>query len=288
MKTLLILSGKGGTGKTTTAAAMIRFSQARAMSDCDVDAPNLHIVSRMETDPRRSDFQGGDKAVIDPAKCIGCGTCMEHCRFSAIRMEGSRCRVVERACEGCGVCSYVCPVSAVSMVESVAGQLELYSGERVFSTAQLKMGCGNSGMLVTRVKQAMVQNAPDTELAVIDGSPGIGCPVIASITGVDLVLVVAEPSLSGLSDLKRILSTAGVLRTGVAVCINKADSSPEITREIQDYCERKNVPFVGTIPYDKTASEAINRGESVADTDCPASRALYRVYERVKAILFQE
>ena len=285
MKKLLILSGKGGTGKTTTAAAMIRFSQARAMADCDVDAPNLHIVTKEMSAPECSDFKGGDKARIDPQKCTGCGACAAHCRFGAIRREENNFRVVAHMCEGCGVCTLVCPAQAVTLEESVAGQLTLYRGERVFSTAELKMGCGNSGMLVTQVKQAMLKNAPDTELAVIDGSPGIGCPVIASVTGVDLVLVVTEPSLSGLNDLKRIVETAGILRTRIAVCVNKADTSPENAEAIEAYCRAEAIPFAGTVPYDKTASAAINAGESVADRDCPASRALYQIYLRVRELL---
>lgn len=285
MKKLLILSGKGGTGKTTTAAAFIRFAQARAVADCDVDAPNLHIVTKLEGQGEREVFMGADKAHIDPERCIGCGACVEHCRFGAIQMENGTCQVVDHACEGCAVCTYVCPADAVSMKPSPTGELELYKKSKVFSTAQLKMGCGNSGMLVTKVKQNMLQNAPDTDLAVIDGSPGIGCPVIASVTGVDLVLIVAEPSLSGLNDLKRIVDTADILRVHVAVCVNKFDTSPENTKEIQNFCAQRELPFVGMIPYDKAASEAINQGCSVADLDCPASRALRQVYSQVRELL---
>ena len=287
MKKLLILSGKGGTGKTTTAAAFIRFSGAKAMADCDVDAPNLHIVNEFQTEPERSDFIGSEKARIDPTKCIGCGACLDHCRFGAIRREeDGTCAVQTHACEGCGVCTYVCPVGAVELKEAVAGQLTLYKGERTFSTAKLNMGSGNSGKLVTQVKTNLLKAAPDTELAIIDGSPGIGCPVIASITGVDLVLVVAEPSLSGLSDLQRIVDTAAVLRTPLAVCVNKFDTSPEKADRIEAFCRDRELDFVGKIPYDPAASAAINRGGSVADVDCPAGRALRQVYERVHHILF--
>ncbi len=288
MKRLLILSGKGGTGKTTTAAAFIRFAQARAMADCDVDAPNLHLVSGMTAQPQQSEFLGGDKAVIDPARCTGCGLCARHCCFDAIRIRDGRCEVVDYACEGCGVCAALCPSQAVTLRPDQAGTLSLWDEEPVFSTATLKMGRGNSGKLVTQVKAALTRAAaPDVPLAIIDGSPGIGCPVIASVTGVDLVLIVAEPSLSGLSDLERILHTTSILQTPAAVCINKYDTNPEKAQAIQDFCKAQSVPFVGKIPYDKRASQAINAGHSLAQYDCPARDALYDVFTNTMALLSQ-
>lgn len=285
MKRLLILSGKGGTGKTTTAAAFIRFAQARAMADCDVDAPNLHLVSAQTVQPVISEFLGGDKAGINPAKCVGCGLCQKHCRFDAIEEKNGRYTVNEYACEGCGVCDYICPQKAVTLRTDVAGRKELYLGETVFSTAALKMGRGNSGKLVTDVKMAMLKHAPDTPIAIIDGSPGIGCPVIASVSGMDLVLVVAEPSLSGISDLKRLVKTAKTFQAKLAVCVNKWDVSPENTCVIQDFCKEGSIPFVGKIPYDKSASRAINTGLSLADLDCPAGRALKDIYKNTIQLL---
>ena len=220
MKRLLILSGKGGTGKTTTAAAFLRFAGARAAADCDVDAPNLHLVLDRTAQPQDTDFFGGDKAVIDPVACVGCGACARHCRFDALEQRDGVYAVNEFSCEGCGVCAQVCPAGAVKLLPDVAGRKSLYVGDSVFSTAELNMGRGNSGKLVSEVKQAMLKNAPDCDLAVIDGSPGIGCPVISSVSGVDLVLVVAEPSLSGLSDLGRLVKTAQTLGTRLAGCVN--------------------------------------------------------------------
>ena len=286
MKKLLILSGKGGTGKTTTAAAFIKFSNAKAMADCDVDAPNLHIVADMDKKAEYSDFYGADKAVIDKNKCIGCGKCFQNCKFDAIIKSEGKCRIDEYACEGCGVCEYVCPQKAVTMVPDIAGKMELYKGEKVFSTATLKMGRGNSGKLVSKVKNTMTVNAfPDTELAVIDGSPGIGCPVIASISGVDLILIVAEPSLSGLSDMKRIIKTAEIFQTPIAVCVNKYDTSKENTDKIKEFCKENGISFVGKIPYDKQASIAINDGKCLADYDCKARDALYKTYQNTMEIL---
>lgn len=285
MKKLLILSGKGGTGKTTVAAAFLSFSGARAAADCDVDAPNLHLVSGELPRPQVTDFMGGDKAQVDRDKCLGCGKCLEHCRFGALSLAGGKARINEYSCEGCGVCAHVCPAGAVSLLPDLAGRQELYRGERVFSTAMLKMGRGNSGKLVTKVKLDLLKNAPDCPLAIIDGSPGIGCPVIASVGGMDLVLVVAEPSPSGISDLHRLVKTAESFQVKLAVCVNRWDMSPENTEKIRTFCLERDIAFLGLLPYDKSASLAINRGLSVADIDCPLSEALRELYNRTMALL---
>ncbi|WP_279010927.1 ATP-binding protein [Synergistes jonesii] len=288
MKKLLILSGKGGTGKTTVAAAFIDFLNAEAFADCDVDAPNLHLVAGMNTLPERWDYFGSQKAFIDPPKCVGCGACLDNCRFDAIVLRDGICEVDEYACEGCGVCEYVCPQSAVTMSDDVAGEQMLYKDSRVFSTAKLKMGRGNSGKLVTGVKKALISAAPDSELAVIDGSPGVGCPVIASVSGVNLVLIVAEPSLSGIHDMERILKTAVILMAKVAVCVNKYDVCMEKMEDIERYCREKSVPFVGRIPFDKQASATINAGHSLASVDCPARDALRDVFKNTIALLGED
>ena len=285
MKKLLILSGKGGTGKTTVAAALARFSGARALADCDVDAPNLHLVSGSLPQPQVTDFMGGDKARVDREKCLGCGECLEHCRFGALSMAEGRAVINEYACEGCGVCAHICPAGAVSLEADLAGRQELYRGERLFSTAMLKMGRGNSGKLVTKVKLDLLKYAPDCPLAIVDGSPGIGCPVIASVGGMDLVLVVAEPSSSGISDLERLVKTAGSFRVKLAVCVNRWDISPENTEKIRAFCLEQGIPFLGCRPYDKSASLAINQGLSAADVDCPLRDALAELWGELRKLL---
>jgi len=287
MKQLLILSGKGGTGKTTVACAFIKLSRAKAYADCDVDAPNLHLVMQQNVQPIIKDYYGLPKAAIDPDLCIQCGLCMRHCRFDAITAAPDF-RVDEYACEGCGVCHLVCPQGAVTLHPAIAGELKLYRNETVFSTAQLKMGSGTSGKLVAEVKKQLYEAAGDAELAIIDGSPGIGCPVIASISGVDAVLIVTEPSISGISDMERIIRTAEIFHTRIAVCINKYDTSLGNTEKIEAFCKERGLPFAGRIPYDPEAVKAINRGLSIADLDCASGRAVQDVYHRTIETLFDE
>lgn len=284
MKQLLILSGKGGTGKTTVASAFIKLSKAKAYADCDVDAPNLHLIMEHKN-PKITDYYGMKKALIDPNKCVQCDLCKQNCRFGAIVVDNVY-KVNNYDCEGCGVCEVICPVSAVSLVGYKAGDLMFYSkNDEVFSTAELKMGSGNSGMLVTEVKKQMRINS-ESEFAIIDGSPGIGCPVIASISGVNLVVIVAEPSVSGISDMKRIIETSKNFKTKLAVCINKYDTNKGITYEIEMYCKENNIDFIGKIPFDLAAIKAINNGYTIVDIECAAGRATQDIYKKAIKILY--
>lgn len=288
MKELLILSGKGGTGKTTIASAFIELGKVMAYSDCDVDAPNLHLVLNEKIEPKLSDYYGLDKAEIDQSLCTKCDLCRQHCAFDAIIVEDGKYKVDYFGCEGCGVCEFVCPVNAVRLNPSIAGDLMLYENERVFSTAQLRMGSGNSGLLVTEVKKQMKSAAEGVELAIIDGSPGIGCPVIASLTGVDMVLIVAEPSISGISDMERIIKTAKRFGTKIAVCINKYDTNISNTEKIEKFCKDNGLNFVGRIPFDKEVLKAINNGKNIVEVDCKAGLATKDIYSKTIEILFNE
>jgi len=285
MKKLLVLSGKGGTGKTTVTSAFIAFEKARYYGDCDVEAPNLHLVTRQEADGVRSSFIGSQKAFVDEERCVDCGACMAHCRFHAVEKRGKACVVNELLCEGCGVCRFVCPAEAVNMRADEAGELIRYEGREIFSTARLKMGRGNSGKLVTEVKKVLSAYQTEDALAILDGPPGTGCPVIASLSGVDLVLVVTEPTDSGLSDLKRLLKTISLSCVKAAVCVNKYDINPKQTAVILQYCEENKVPYVGNIPYDKRVLTAVNDGACVADTQSPARDAIYHIYKKIKELL---
>ena len=287
MKQLLILSGKGGTGKTTIASGFIKLANARAFADCDVDAPNLHLIMNQMGEPIRSDYYGLNKARINEEQCIGCGICSQNCRFDAISEKDGVYEVDPFGCEGCSVCEALCPVKAVEMIPAIAGELMLYKKDKAaFSTAQLKMGSGTSGMLVTRVKKQMNDAAdPQTEMAIIDGSPGIGCPVIASLSGVDIVLIVAEPSLSGISDMERIVKTARHFGVMMAICVNKYDTNLNNTQKIKEYAAAENIVFVGTIPFDENAGKAINRGLSVVDIPCPAQQAVEKLFSTTMELL---
>lgn len=288
MKKLLILSGKGGTGKTSIAAAFSNFSKSKIVADCDVDAPNLHILNKQSSEPLRYDFVGSKKASIDPNKCIGCKKCYEHCHFDAIKYQDGKCEINEYACEGCGLCHYLCPVEAISMNDDFAGIIDVYSGESPFVTAKLKMGRGNSGKLVSAVKKLATKEYSDQELMIIDGSPGIGCPVIASISAVDMVLIVVEPSHSGLSDLKRLVKSVKLQKVKIAICVNKYDINEKISDEVITYANEEALEFVGKVPYDKHVSKAINDGLSIADIDCQAKMAIYDIYLKVMDLIKDE
>lgn len=288
MNQLLILSGKGGTGKTTIAGAFIKLLKAKAYADCDVDAPNLHLISDFTAPPRRRDFYGLPVAEIDKDICIKCGSCFENCRFEAIDNKDGY--LVEKfACEGCGVCEFVCPVGAAKLKPAAAGELMLYKKQdEVFSTAQLKMGSGTSGLLVTDVKKQLKSEVKNSEIAIIDGSPGIGCPVIASITGVDMVLIVAEPSVSGISDMRRIIDTAAKFGVRIAVCINKFDTNIKNTQKIKNFCKESGISYVGEIPFDKEAVKATNDGKTIVEIDSISSRAVKLVYDKTITLLLEK
>ena len=285
MQQLLILSGKGGTGKTTIASAFVKLAKAKVYADCDVDAPNLHLVMSQSSAPKQTDYHGLPKAEINMAQCIECDLCRQYCRFDAISVDSGY-QVDYYACEGCGVCERICPTGAIILKPDIAGDLMLYTGEEIFSTAQLRMGSGTSGMLVTEVKKQMKSVIIDANLAIIDGSPGIGCPVIASLSGVDMVLIVSEPSISGISDMERIIKTAQQFKTKIAVCINKHDTNLENSEKIKLFCASNNIPFAGTIPYDPDAVKAINSNQSIVDIECSSGRAVRGVFNETMAMLF--
>ena len=288
MKQLVILSGKGGTGKTTVAAALAHLASKETpvvLADADVDAANLELVLSPQVQETH-DFVGGQVAIIDPALCTACGICAEVCRFEAIIPGDDTYRVDDIACEGCASCFYQCPTEAIRMEEHTDGQW-FRSDTRLgpLFHAHLFAARENSGKLVTLVKQKARLLALDEgrELLIVDGPPGIGCPVIAASTGADLALLVVEPTISGIHDLERILATTNHFGVPALVCINKADINPSRADEISAFCAAQGIALVGRVPYDTVVTEAMVQGLPVTEyDDGPVSRELGRVWERVR------
>lgn len=286
MRKLLILSGKGGTGKTTVASSFIKLNNAEAFADCDVDAPNLHLVMERKNQPVNRDYIGMGKAEIDNNKCTMCKICQKKCRFDAIHENNGLYGIDAYSCEGCGVCEATCPNGAIKLNPAIAGELRLYLNDHsAFSTAQLKMGSGTSGKLVSEVKKQLFDEKNEAKLAIIDGSPGIGCPVIASISGVDMVLIVAEPSLSGISDMNRVLKTVHQFGVKTAVCINKYDINTDNSYRIEKMCDEQNLPLIGKIPFDTNVIAMLNKGKNIMDMRTDASLAIKDVYDKAMVIL---
>lgn len=278
MKQLVVISGKGGTGKTTIASSLIKLGNIKAYADCDVDAPNLDLAIEQNIKPEIKDYHGMEKSVIDSNICLTCGLCKNMCKFDAIEYIDSKYVVNEDFCEGCGFCNILCPVSAISMKENKAGEIKLYKGEDTFSTAKLKVGEGNSGLLVTEVKNTLRYNS-EANFAVIDGSPGIGCPVIASLNDADYVLLVTEPSVSGFEDLKRILEVCKRFNKKVYACLNKYDLNIRYSEKIEDFLEEENIKLVGKIPYDSKVVSSLNDGKNLLYTDSDASNSIKSMYK---------
>ena len=264
MRQLTIISGKGGTGKTSICAAFASLAYNTVLADCDVDAADLHLILK-PTIRKTETFYGLNIACINKDSCIDCKKCFTSCKYNAITTE---IKVKMESCEGCGVCEYVCPVDAISMKPRAAGHA--YVSETRFapmSHADLFAAEEASGKLVTEVRTKAKKLAEDEgkDLILIDGPPGIGCPVISSITGVDLVLIVTEPTLSAIHDLQRILDVAHYFNIPAVVCINKYDINFENTKKIENFCIDKKIDVVGKIPYDTVVTDAMVAEKSVIE-----------------------
>ena len=263
VKEIVVISGKGGTGKTSLTASLIPFFNRPVIADCDVDAPDLHLL----LDPRevsRENFIGTKKAEIDPSLCTGCGLCEKHCRFGAIMTEEGKAIIKRMKCEGCGVCEFVCPVHAAKLKEASVGELfESATEYGPMFHARLIPGEETSGKLAAAVRNRAKEKATDENrsIVLIDGSPGIGCSVISSITGADAAVIVTEPTLSGLHDLERVFLLTKQLNVAARAVINKWDLSPEISKKIEDFCRTENLPLTLKIPFNRKIVEAVVRKE---------------------------
>jgi MinD superfamily P-loop ATPase len=276
MKQLTVLSGKGGTGKTTLTASFAALSSNAVFADCDVDASNLHLLLKPQI-VLKQEFKGSWLAVINEAQCIKCGRCGELCRFKAIKDF-----VVDPIlCEGCGVCVTVCPLKAIKLEEQLSGYAFISDTKYgPMSHARLNPGGDNSGKLVTLVRQNAKIIAEDKKRKLIlnDGPPGIGCPVIASVSGVDAGLVVVEPSLSGIYDLERALLLLNHFRVPALVCINRYDINEENSQRIVEFCISKDIKVVGKTPFDTSVTKAMVQGMPVVER-FPKSKAAKSIKE---------
>ena len=287
-----IVSGKGGTGKTVFVSSLARVIESKVLADCDVDAPDLHLLLSPAT-LHEETFTGGSIAVIGRDKCNGCGECSSHCRFGAVRevtgADGARMEVDEVSCEGCALCYYVCPENAVEMCEKPNGKW--YISDTSFGPfvhARLDPAEENSGKLVSIVRREARKIAAGDNLKyiIVDGPPGIGCPVISSIAGTDLVIIVAEPTVSGIHDCERVASLARHFRIPAAGLINKYDINEESTAAIIDYFKRHGITLLGKIPFGIEVNRAIARGELVVDYDGSAvAQALTVACRAVASVL---
>lgn len=285
MKEVVIISGKGGTGKTTLSASFACLAKNKIMADCDVDAADLHIL----TDPKiihQEDFSGGVKAWIDKEKCSECGICRESCRFDAVSEQFV---VNPLSCEGCGVCFHVCPEGAVNLEQGICGQW--FISETRFGPlvhARLLPGEENSGKLVALVRnQAKVlARKQNKDTILVDGAPGVGCPVISSVTGADYVVIVTEPTLSGRHDMDRALQLVRGFKVPAFIVINKADIHNGLADTIEREAEERGVTVLGRIPYDPAVIRAmVQRRCVVEDRNGVANESIRRIWERLESLL---
>ena len=292
MKQLVIISGKGGTGKTVLSAALADLAENIVIADCDVDASNLHFFLKPEIQETHT-FFGNKKARIIPENCTQCGRCIEVCRFDALHASASGIPSLERiSCEGCAVCSLVCPSAAIAMEPAPVGEWFLsHTAYGPFVHARLGIAEENSGKLVSEVRKNALELAQEQrrDLVIIDGPPGMGCPVIASLAGTDLAVVVVEPTPSGIQDMERVLLTANHFKITTACCINKYDLNSTLSAKIENWCTQKTIPIVGRIPYDAKVIEAVIKGIPPSSyLNNSTAEAFTAVWKETQKLLTQE
>lgn len=278
MKQIVVISGKGGTGKTTVASSFAYLAENVNIADCDVEAPNLNLMLENKTLSKRPYF-GGKNAYIEKEKCNACGKCIEVCRFGAVKKDYT---INDLKCEGCGACSIVCQVKAIRFEDEETGQIINGKTEKgVFVHSELKIGADGAGKIVTEIRKELVKEK-DNKLSIIDGSPGIGCVVIASITGCDMAVIVTEPTQSGMDDLKRVLNLTYHFDIDSYVIINKYDINKEKAKEIETFCEENQVNILGQIPFDPFVNIAIQESRPIVDfTDSEGGKTIREIWNKL-------
>lgn len=291
IKELVVISGKGGTGKTSFTASFAVLAENAIMADCDVDAADLHLILS-PTIKHRNEFRSGHEAVIRQTDCTACGDCLDLCRFDAVRRQGEgeqngAFEIDPFACEGCGVCVRFCPAQAIDFEERVCGEWfisDTRHGPMVH--ARLDIGAENSGKLVSTVREEARQVATQhaKNLVIIDGPPGIGCPVIASITGASLVLIVTEPTVSGEHDLQRVLLLAKHFDIPAAVCVNKWDLNPSMTERIENLARREGALIAGRVCFDSSVTRAQIQALAPVEQEGAVGGDLRTIWKNLKSI----
>ncbi|MEN8198460.1 MAG: 4Fe-4S binding protein [Thermodesulfobacteriota bacterium] len=287
MKEVLILSGKGGTGKTSFTGAFADLAEKKILVDCDVDASDLHLLLAPRP-VQEHEFRSGVKARVNRATCNGCGICADLCQFEAVELT-EYAEISQLSCEGCGVCAHFCPEQAIHLDENHCGTW--YVAETDYGPlvhAQLFAGEENSGKLVSRIKKEAQQlgESEGIDLILIDGAPGVGCPVIASLSNVDYAMVITEPTQSGKHDLERILDLTEHFKVPAAVCINKWDLHPDMSAEIGELCKERNIPLLGKVPFDPQVIDCQIQGVPVTRSDTSlAAFSIRDVWQRLSETL---
>ena len=282
MKELIVISGKGGTGKTSLMAAFASLAKNKVLCDADVDAADLHLIMSPDVQEQH-DFQSGHSAAINTDKCTECGLCRDLCRFDAI---SETYEVDTIACEGCGVCVHFCPEKAIDFPINTCGQW--FKSETRFGPmvhAHLGIAEENSGKMVSLVRKEAreIATGQGRDLLITDGPPGVGCPVIASIGGASAVLIVTEPTVSGKHDMERVVQLAAFFKVPAMVCVNKFDLNPDMTTEIEAFARQNGLKIVGRIPFDPTFTKAMVEGKTVVeyDGDSPLAKQIKKIWEQV-------
>ncbi len=264
---IAVISGKGGTGKSSISAAFMSIAREVMAIDCDVDASNLYLLFHPSHDEEIA-FVSGKHAVIDNELCIGCGRCEEICRFDAVAVQNNKAMVDEISCDGCALCFHECPACAITMVPMNKSRIyvgKFRYGDMVYG--RLAPGEENSGKMVNelRARSRNVLAAKECDITILDGPPGIGCPVLSTITGVDKVVIVTEPTLSGFSDLKRTVEMVGNYSLPIYVIINKCTLNPLITEQINSWCAHEKIPVVAYLPFDRDMVDALVAGQTIVE-----------------------
>jgi MinD superfamily P-loop ATPase len=289
MKEIVVISGKGGTGKTSITASFAYLGgKDVVVADCDVDAADMHLLLKPDF-AKSEDFYSGVLASINQEVCIQCGKCADVCRFDAIPAINDEYRVVTLDCEGCGYCARICPTDAITMEEQNVGQwyVSTTKAGNPMVHARLGIGAENSGKLVARVKKEAKRIAEETnrDFVLVDGSPGVGCPVVSSLSGANFVVLVTEPTVSGLHDLKRVYQLVEKFQIRAGCIINKSDLNLQVSGEIEDFLRKESIFHVSNLPYDETFTEAMTLGQTIVEYENHGlETALTNSWEQVKRI----